>query len=248
MWPTRSARIGHAATRQETERSDLSRPTPMAVRPARHSPRRDCGPRSLVERVVPRLRRRSHDPRATFTLLSTTADEHGAGGFVWWSCSSSSSLRRRFRGELDGPPRHGRRARAQLRRELRHRPRRDARLVRLAARRRRHPFRGFRFWLLVLELATVVAAAVALRRFRFPLLVFVVAAAIWFFVVDLISGGGGLVGDRHDRGRARVARWPRMRRSAGLAGRTASGSTSRRDWRSAAGCSGSSTTATSTGS
>ena len=22
---------------------------------------------------------------ATFTLLSTTADEHGAGGFVWWS-------------------------------------------------------------------------------------------------------------------------------------------------------------------
>jgi hypothetical protein len=51
-------------------------------------------------------------------------------------------------------------------------------------------FRGFRFWLLVLELATVVAAAVALRIFRFPLLVFVLAAASWFFVTDLISGGG----------------------------------------------------------
>ena len=53
-----------------------------------------------------------------------------------------------------------------------------------------HPFRGFRFWLLVLELLTVVAAAVALRMFRFPLLVLVVAAATWFFVTDLLSGGG----------------------------------------------------------
>ena len=53
-----------------------------------------------------------------------------------------------------------------------------------------HPFTGFRFWLLVLELATVVAAALALRRFRFPPFVFVVAAASWFFVADLISGGG----------------------------------------------------------
>jgi hypothetical protein len=53
-----------------------------------------------------------------------------------------------------------------------------------------HPFRGFRFWLLVLELATVVAAAGALRKFRFPPFVFVLAAASWFFVVDLISGGG----------------------------------------------------------
>jgi len=53
-----------------------------------------------------------------------------------------------------------------------------------------HPFKGFRFWLLVLELAVVVAAAVALNRFRFPLFVFVLAAASWFFVVDLISGGG----------------------------------------------------------
>ncbi len=52
------------------------------------------------------------------------------------------------------------------------------------------PFAGFRFWLLVLELSLVVAAAVALRIFRFPLLVFVFAAAAWFFVTDLISGGG----------------------------------------------------------
>lgn len=56
-----------------------------------------------------------------------------------------------------------------------------------------HPhavFRGFRFWLLVLELAAVLAFAVALRSFRFPLLVFAVAATGWFFVTDLISGGG----------------------------------------------------------
>jgi hypothetical protein len=51
-------------------------------------------------------------------------------------------------------------------------------------------FRGFRFWLLVLELSIVVAAAVALRIFRFPLLVLVVAASAWFFVTDLVSGGG----------------------------------------------------------
>jgi hypothetical protein len=51
-------------------------------------------------------------------------------------------------------------------------------------------FRGFRFWLLVLELAAVVSAAVALRIFRFPLLVLVVAATGWFFVTDLLSGGG----------------------------------------------------------
>jgi hypothetical protein len=53
-----------------------------------------------------------------------------------------------------------------------------------------HAFSGFRFWLLFLELATVVSATVALRIFRFPLLVFGVAAASWFFVTDLISGGG----------------------------------------------------------
>jgi hypothetical protein len=51
-------------------------------------------------------------------------------------------------------------------------------------------FRGFRFWLLVLELSLVVTAVVALRIFRFPLLVFLVAAGTWFFVTDLLSGGG----------------------------------------------------------
>ena len=51
-------------------------------------------------------------------------------------------------------------------------------------------FEGFRFWLLMLELATVVASAVALQIFRFPLLVLLLAGSIWFFVTDLISGGG----------------------------------------------------------
>lgn len=51
-------------------------------------------------------------------------------------------------------------------------------------------FNGFHFWLLVLELLTVVATAVALRIFRFPLLVFVLAASSWFFVFDLLSNGG----------------------------------------------------------
>jgi hypothetical protein len=51
-------------------------------------------------------------------------------------------------------------------------------------------FRGFRFWVLVLELAAVVASATAWRIYRFPLLVLAVAASSWFFVTDLISGGG----------------------------------------------------------
>jgi hypothetical protein len=51
-------------------------------------------------------------------------------------------------------------------------------------------FGGFRFWFLVLQLAVVVAAAVALRIFRFPLLTLFVAAGSWFFVTDLISNGG----------------------------------------------------------
>jgi hypothetical protein len=51
-------------------------------------------------------------------------------------------------------------------------------------------FSGFRFWFLVLELAAVVSSAVALRVFRFPPFVFAVAATTWFFVTDLISGGG----------------------------------------------------------
>jgi len=68
-------------------------------------------------------------------------------------------------------------------------------------------FRGFRVSLLFLELALVVSAAVALRLFEFPLLVFVVAASTWFFLSDLASGctscpgltiGGGLLWFFHD--------------------------------------------------
>lgn len=51
-------------------------------------------------------------------------------------------------------------------------------------------FRGFRFWLLVLELAAVTASFTAWRIYRFPLLVLAAAASTWFFVTDLISGGG----------------------------------------------------------
>lgn len=52
-------------------------------------------------------------------------------------------------------------------------------------------FTGFHFWLLALELIAVVAAAVALNRFRFPLLVLALTVAIWLFVFDLLSNGGG---------------------------------------------------------
>ena len=51
-------------------------------------------------------------------------------------------------------------------------------------------FRGFHFWLLVLELLTAIAAAFALRMFGFPLLVLVIAAAGGYFATDLISNGG----------------------------------------------------------
>jgi hypothetical protein len=51
-------------------------------------------------------------------------------------------------------------------------------------------FEGFRFWLLVLEVAAVIASAVALQIFKFPLLVLLLAGSIWFFVTDLFSGGG----------------------------------------------------------
>jgi hypothetical protein len=52
------------------------------------------------------------------------------------------------------------------------------------------PLEGFRFWLLVLELAAIAASAIALRIFRFPLLVLFLATSCWFFVTDLISNGG----------------------------------------------------------
>jgi hypothetical protein len=52
------------------------------------------------------------------------------------------------------------------------------------------PFAGFHVSHLFLELALVFAAAAALAVFRFPLLVFPLGAGTWFFVTDLISGGG----------------------------------------------------------
>jgi hypothetical protein len=51
-------------------------------------------------------------------------------------------------------------------------------------------FGGFRPALLLLELVAATASFVALAIFRFPLLVFPAVAATWFFVTDLISGGG----------------------------------------------------------
>ena len=51
-------------------------------------------------------------------------------------------------------------------------------------------FGGFRWGLLLLELAILLATLVALRLFRFPLLVLGAAAVGWFFVTDLLSGGG----------------------------------------------------------
>src|SRR5438876_7457571 len=37
---------------------------------------------------------------------------------------------------------------------------------------------------------TLFRSFVALRIFRFPLLVFIAVAALWFFVTDVLSGGG----------------------------------------------------------
>lgn len=52
------------------------------------------------------------------------------------------------------------------------------------------PFEGFRFGLLLLDLIIVAAGFVLLARFHFPLIVLVVALVGWFFLVDLVSGGG----------------------------------------------------------
>jgi hypothetical protein len=52
------------------------------------------------------------------------------------------------------------------------------------------PFDGFRWGLLLLDLVIVTAALVLLARFHFPLLVLVATAVSWFFLVDLVSGGG----------------------------------------------------------
>jgi hypothetical protein len=51
-------------------------------------------------------------------------------------------------------------------------------------------FHGFDLARLALTLLTLAAALVALSLFRFPLLVLVVVLTTWFFVTDLLSGGG----------------------------------------------------------
>jgi hypothetical protein len=52
------------------------------------------------------------------------------------------------------------------------------------------PFDGFRIGLLLLDLIIITAGFILLARFRFPLLVLPVAFISWFFLVDLVSGGG----------------------------------------------------------
>jgi len=52
------------------------------------------------------------------------------------------------------------------------------------------PFSGFHVGRLAEELLTLIAAVVAVRRFRAPLLVFWVATFGWFFVTDVLSSGG----------------------------------------------------------
>jgi hypothetical protein len=51
-------------------------------------------------------------------------------------------------------------------------------------------FSGFNVARLSLVLLTLIAALVARRLFEFPLLMLIIVALAWFFVTDLISGGG----------------------------------------------------------
>jgi hypothetical protein len=51
-------------------------------------------------------------------------------------------------------------------------------------------FRGFEVSRLSLVLLVLIAALIALRIFRFPLLMLTVVQLTWFFVTDLLSGGG----------------------------------------------------------
>lgn len=51
-------------------------------------------------------------------------------------------------------------------------------------------FGGFNLARLTFILLTLWAALIALRLFRFPLLVLPIVALSWFFVTDLVSGGG----------------------------------------------------------
>jgi hypothetical protein len=52
------------------------------------------------------------------------------------------------------------------------------------------PFAGFHLDHLLIELVLVAAAFVALRIFRFPLLVLIGVTALWFLITDLLSSGG----------------------------------------------------------
>ncbi|MDX6387305.1 MAG: hypothetical protein QOD85_1107, partial [Gaiellaceae bacterium] len=52
-------------------------------------------------------------------------------------------------------------------------------------------FRGFTVSRLLLALLTLAAALVALRLYRFPLLVLIAVSTGWYFITDLLSGGGG---------------------------------------------------------
>jgi hypothetical protein len=52
------------------------------------------------------------------------------------------------------------------------------------------PIQGFHLGTLFLELLVVLAAAVDLRIWRHPLLVAILAPAVWLFVTDVLSSGG----------------------------------------------------------
>jgi len=52
------------------------------------------------------------------------------------------------------------------------------------------PFSGFEVSRLSLVLIVLIAALIALRIFRFPLIMLTVVQLTWFFVTDLLSGGG----------------------------------------------------------
>ena len=51
-------------------------------------------------------------------------------------------------------------------------------------------FDGFRIGILLLALVIIVVGFILIARFQFPLLVLPVALVGWFFLVDLVSGGG----------------------------------------------------------
>jgi hypothetical protein len=52
------------------------------------------------------------------------------------------------------------------------------------------PFSGFHWGVLAIEVLTLLAALVAIRIFRFPLLAAAVAGVGWYFATDVVSSGG----------------------------------------------------------